>query len=55
MEDRLDSCDTLIVKNPSEEFENYVKKRVQIISKFEDEDLDLYFKALDEGKELLKG
>ena len=51
----LDPEDRLIVKNPLDEFEEYVKKRIQIQSKFEGDDLDLYFQALDEGKELLKG
>ena len=54
MQPTSDSTDHLIVKHPIEEFETYVKKCVQIQSKFEDQELDLYFEALDLGKELLK-
>jgi len=50
----MDQTDQLIVQRPIEEFEAYVKKCVQIQSKFEDQELDLYFEALDLGKELLK-
>jgi len=54
MEDeKLDPRDRLIVRHPVAEFEEYAKKRVQIQSKFEEDDLDLYFEALDEGKALL--
>ncbi|MEE2924811.1 MAG: hypothetical protein VX619_08550 [bacterium] len=54
-ESKLDPSELLIVKHPEQEFEEYVKKQVQIHSKFEDDDLDLYFEALEAGKELLKG
>ena len=54
-ESKLDPSELLIVKNPEQEFEEYVKKQVQIHSKFEDDDLDLYFEAPEAGKELLKG
>lgn len=52
---KLDPSELLIVKHPEQEFEEYVKKQAQIHSKFEDSDLDLYFEALEAGKELLKG
>lgn len=51
---KLNPHDLLIVKHPEDEFEEYVKKQVQIHSKFEDGALDLYFDALETGKQLLK-
>lgn len=51
---KLDPHDLLIVKHPEDEFEEYVKKQVQIHSKFEDDNLDLYFDALETGKLLLR-
>lgn len=53
-DEKLDPHDLLIVKHPEDEFEEYVKKQVQIHSKFEDGDLDLYFDALETGKHMLK-
>lgn len=50
----LDDKDLLIVQRPVDEFENFVKKQVQIQSKFGDENLELYFEALDLGKEVLR-
>ena len=51
---KLDPSELLIVRHPEHEFEEYVKKQVQIHSKFEEGDLDLYFEALEAGKQLLK-
>ncbi len=51
---KLDPSELLIVKHPEQEFEEHVKRQIQIHSKFEEGDLELYFDALETGKQLLK-
>ncbi|MBT3784568.1 hypothetical protein HOF92_06295 [bacterium] len=54
MQKDLDDKDLLIVQRPVDEFEDFVKKQVQIQSKFGEDSLELYFEALDMGKNLIE-
>jgi hypothetical protein len=44
----------LIVRHPEEEFEAFVRTRLEILSRFKNEaEIRLHLEALDEGKKLL--
>jgi len=48
--------ETLIAKPPAEEFEEFVKLQIRILTRLGDEkEIDMHLKALEAGKELLKG